>query len=189
MSVFTTILSKLGPVTKQVLGTYAPTALKMFGGPFGALAGTALSALFGTSDPAQLETAMAGISPDNVVKLKQIEADLQAKMKELGIQEEDLYLKDIQDARAMEIATRANTPAQLAWLVIGGFLLLSSFEVVAMTLWPEQWAKIPAAAAALLGTIFGYLLKAASGAETFYFGSSAGSQAKDATLAEIAKQP
>lgn len=188
MSQFTTLLSKLGPITKQVLGTYAPTALKMFGGPFGALAGNALQALFGTSDPDQLETQMAAISPDNVVKLKQIEADLQTKMRELGIEEEDLYLKDVQSARAMQIATKDVTPGRLAWLVILGFFIVSGFECVAMVFWPEQWGKIPADALNLLGIIFGFLASEAKSASAFYFGSSAGSQEKDKTLAEIAKQ-
>lgn len=188
MSVLTTLLSKFGPVAKQVLGTFAPTILKAVGGPFGALAGTALQAVFGTSEPTALDTALNAATPDQIVALKKAELDFQLQIKQLGIQEEDLTFKDIEDARAMQVAVKANTPAQLAWLVIGGFLLLSTFEVVAMTIWPEQWGKIPPAAAALLGTIFGYLLKAASGAETFYFGSSASSQAKDQTLADIAKQ-
>jgi hypothetical protein len=39
------------------------------------------------------------------------------------------------------------------------------------------------------GTIFGYLSSEAKQASAFYFGSSEGSQAKDATIATIAKQP
>jgi len=190
MSVFTTILSKLGPVTKQVLGTYAPTALKMFGGPFGAIAGTALQAVFGTSDPAQLETSMANMTPEQAVALRKVEADLQAKMRELGISEEELYLKDVADARAMEVATRDPTVGRLAWMVIGGFILLSSGVVVACFVWPERAKELLTGEAGLFfGTVFGYLMNEAKQASAFYFGSSQGSKDKDETLATIAKQP
>lgn len=186
---FTTILSKLGPVTKQVLGTYAPLALKTFGGPFGGLAGTALEAIFGTQDPTALEAKMAGATPDQIVALKKVDADLEAKMRELGIEEEDLYLKDTQDARAMQIATRALTPAVLAFILIGGFMLLSAGVITACFVYPDKATKLLAGEAGLFfGTLFGYLMNEAKQAAAFYFGSTLGSQEKDKTLAEIAKQ-
>lgn len=187
MSVITTLLSKLGPVTKSILGTYAPTILAAAGGPFGALAAAGLRAVFNTDEPGALETAMATATPDQIVALKKAENDLQVQMKQLGIQEQDLYLKDVQDARQMEIATRDRTPGRIAWLVICGFFVVSIFECVAMVAWPKQWAEIPAAALNLLGIIFGFLANEAKAASAFFFGSSAGSQEKDKTLADIAK--
>jgi len=187
MSVLTTLLSGLGSLTKQVLGTYAPTLLKAAGGPFGALAGTALQAIFGTTDPSGLETAMASMTPDQVVALKKAEFDLQAKLKELGINEEDLYLKDVQDARAMQVATKDPTVARLAWTVVGGFIAVSAAQLVGLVLYPDAVQKIPPQGWLLIGNISGYLANEAKQAAAFYFGSSAGSQAKDATLADLAK--
>jgi hypothetical protein len=61
-------------------------------------------------------------------------------------------------------------------------------EVIAMMVWPEQTAKVPAAAWGTIGLVMGYLANEAKQCSGYYFGSSSGSQAKDATLAEIAKQ-
>jgi hypothetical protein len=188
MSQLTTLLDKLGPVAKQVLGTFAPTVLKAAGGPFGALAGTALQAIFGSNDPAAIDTALVNATPDQIIALKKAEQDFQVQMRQLGIQEEDLYLKDVADARAMQVATRDPNAGRLAWLVVGGFLVIACFECVAMVAWPAQWAAIPAAALNMLGIIFGFMANEAKQASAFYFGSSAGSQAKDQILGEIAKQ-
>ena len=187
MSQLTTLLSKMGPVTKQVLGTYAPFLLKAAGGPFGVMAGTALQAIFGTSDPSQVETAMAGATPDQIVALKKANEDFQAKMRELGISEEELYLKDVEDARSMQTATKDPTVARLAWTVVGGFMVVSLAQLVGLVIYPDAVNKIPPQGWLLIGNISGYLANEAKQAAAFYFGSSAGSQAKDQTLADLAK--
>ena len=179
-----------GPVM-SIIKTVAPTIATVLGGPLAGTAVTFLTKGFGkggaASTVADIEKALAGGDPETMVKLKQIETDLQKHLADIGVTEEQLRFADIASARSMQTAVKSRTPAVLSYIVICGFLLIAGFEVVTMTLWPEQWGKMPAAAAGTLGTIVGYLLKAASGAETFWFGSSAGSQAKDTTLAEIAK--
>jgi hypothetical protein len=96
---------------------------------------------------------------------------------------------DLASARSLQVQTKDPTVRQMAWLNVGGFLAVSVFLIVAAVIWPEQVTKVPATAWATLGTVFGYLAKSASQTEAFYFGSSAGSQAKDVTIADIAKQP
>lgn len=168
----------LGSIAKQVLGTVAPTILTAIGGPFGALAGGILHAALGTGgDEKAVDTALSAASPDTLLKVKQAEADLQAKLTELGIQREQLVYSDIANARAREIAVKDMTPRNLAYLIIG-------FTGLAIAATLAGWTKVDSA---LAGTLIGYLVAECRSTLTYYFGSSQSSQAKDATLAEIAK--
>lgn len=178
-----------GKTALQVLKTVAPTLALAVGGPFGPLAAAALHAALGTTDQASAEAALVNATPDQLLALKKADQDFAIRMKELGISEEKLVFDDLASARQMQIATKDPTPARLAWLVVGGFLIFSMAQVVALIGWPDQLAKVPAAAWGTIGTILGYLAKEASQASAFYFGSSAGSQAKDATISDMAKQP
>jgi hypothetical protein len=56
-----------------------------------------------------------------------------------------------------------------------------------MMVWPDAVAKIPPQGWLLVGNISGYLANEAKQAAAFYFGSTAGSQNKDATIADMAK--
>lgn len=180
----------LGKTALQILGTVGPTILATFGGPFGALGAAALHAALGTNgDETKVDAQLANASQETLLKVKQAELDLQAKMAELGIQKEQLQFADLADARQMQIATRDPTARQLAWLVIGGFLIISFAQLIAMMGWADQVNKIPQGGWLLIGNISGYLANEAKQAAAFYFGTTAGSQAKDATIAEIAKQP
>jgi len=188
MSQLTTFLSGLGGVAKGVLGTVAPTILKAVGGPFGSLAAVALQAVFGTNDPAKVDAALATATPDQLLALRKADDDFKIQMEQLRISEEDLAFKDTADARAMQVATKDPTVGRLAWLVIGGFLLMSCGVVAALFIWPDKGKLLLTGEAGLFfGTLFGYLASEAKQASAFFFGSTAGSQAKDATIADIAK--
>jgi len=182
-------LSDIGSKALQVLKTVAPMLATAVGGPFGPLAGAAISAALGTApgDSKGAEAALLNATPDQLLALQKANQDFQVQMKQLGISEEKLTFDDLANARAMQVSTKDPTVRQLSWLNVGGFLLLTAFLIVASIVWPDQVAKVPATAWATLGTVFGYLAKSASQTEAFWFGSSSGSQAKDATLAELAK--
>jgi hypothetical protein len=178
----------------HVLATVAPTIATAVGGPFAGIAVNALEKALGLdatqsqdAKEAQINQALSTATPDQILALRKAENDFQVQLETLGIQREQLVYQDVQSARAMEVSTRDPTVARLAWLNVGGFLLVAVFLIVAAVIWPEQVSKVPATAWATLGTVFGYLAKSASQTEAFYFGSSAGSQAKDATIADIAK--
>jgi hypothetical protein len=171
----------LGDKAKQILRTVAPLLGTAIGGPFGALAGSALSAVLGTpeGDDKAAENALLTASPDALVKLKQAEMDFQVQMKQLGITEEKLTYDDIANARAREIAVKDSTPRNLAYLIV-----CFTGACIAATL--AGWTKVDSA---LAGTLIGYLVAECRSTLTYYFGSSRSSQDKDATLAAIAKQP
>lgn len=178
----------------QALATFAPTIATALGGPLAGVAVNSLEKVFGiapSSSPdakqAAIEQGLMSATPDQIIALQKAEQDFQVQMKTLGISEEKLVYDDLANARSMQTQTRDPTVRQLAWLNVGGFLLLSAFLIVAAVVWPDQVMKVSPAAWATLGTVFGYLAKSASQTEAFFFGSSAGSQAKDATLATLAK--
>lgn len=171
----------------QVLKTVAPTVAATASGPFAPLVGPLVAKIFGSNDPKAVETGLLGATPEQLVALRQADNDLQIQLRQLGISEEKLAFDDTASARAMQMATKDPTAGRLAWLVIGGFLAFAIGMATMMTLAPEKAAAIPAGAMALIGTVLGYLANEAKQAAAFYFGSSAGSQAKDQTLAEIAK--
>lgn len=171
----------------QVIKTVAPTIAATAAGPFAPLVLPLVQKIFGTTDASNVSASLASATPDQLLALKQADAQLQEQLKQLDIAEEDLPYQDTANARAMNIATKDPTAGRLAWLVIGGFLIFAIGLAALMTLSPTKAAAIPAGAMALIGTVLGYLANEAKQAAAFYFGSSAGSQAKDATLAEIAK--
>jgi hypothetical protein len=176
---------------KQVISTVAPLVGAAIGGPFGGLAGSLLGKLFGSADkPADssaVEEAVMGGNPDALLKLKQANNEFAEHMKTLQIQEEQLVYTDIASARAREIAVRDNTPKQLAWVVITGFMVVSLVQLIALVGWADQVNKIPPQGWLLIGNISGYLANEAKQAAAYYFGSSIGSKEKDSTLADIAK--
>jgi hypothetical protein len=173
----------------QVLKTVAPTIADTAAGPFAPLVDPIMRKIFGTNDSKQIETALLGATPEQLLALKQADNEHAEKLAQLGIDRDKLAFDDTASARAMQVQTRDPIVHQLAWLNVAGFLAIAAFLIVAAVVWPEQVTKVPATAWATLGTVFGYLAKSASQTEAFFFGSSAGSQAKDATIADIAKQP
>lgn len=174
-------LSEIGSKALQVLKTVAPMLATAVGGPFGPLAGAAISAALGTApgDSKAADAALLNATPDQLLALQKANQDFQIQMKQLGIAEEKLTFDDIANARAREVAVKDSTPRNLAYLIIGFTGLC-----IAATL--AGWTKVDSA---LAGTLIGYLVAESRSTLTYYFGSSQSSQNKDATIASIAKQP
>lgn len=173
---------------KSFVSTVAPTLGTALGGPLGSMAGAAIANALGVkNDPKSLNAAMLTATPDQLLALKKANDEFETKMKELGIEESKLVFDDLASARAMQVQTRDPTVGRLAWTIIGGFLLISFAQIVAAVGWADQVAKIPPQGWLLIGNVSGYLANEAKQAAAFYFGSTAGSQAKDATIADIAK--
>lgn len=170
-----------GAKALQILRTVAPTIAMAVGGPFGPLAATAISAVLGTApgDSTGAEAALLTATPDQLLALKKAEDDFQIQLKTLGIAEEKLAFDDTASARAREIAVKDNTPKILAYGVTVGFFGILGFLLYS--------GKPPGGDVIMV--MLGALGTAWTGIVAYYFGSSAGSAAKDRTISDIAKQP
>lgn len=175
----------LGDKALQVLKTVAPLLGTAIGGPFGALAGTALASVLGTAptDDKATETALLAATPDQLVALKKADNDFQVQMKQLGISEEKLSFDDTASARAREVAVKDHTPAVLAYGITVGFFAVLGYMMV------HGAPSTNGGGGEAFLIILGSLGTAWAGVISYYFGSSAGSVQKDKTLADIAKQP
>lgn len=177
----------------SVVSTLAPTLGTALGGPLGGLAGGLLAkgigAVIGKKDAAgnaapatqkEIETAILGGDPQTLLAVKQVEADLQKHMADLGVQEDQLRFQDTASARAREVAVKDATPKIIAYVVI--ILVLVAEGSMFFVGQPKGIDGV------VLGRILGTLDSALMLILGYYFGSSSGSQAKDVTLANLAKQ-
>jgi len=154
------------------LKTIAPTIATALGGPFGGLAYEAVSKVLGVSqDDAKKMLDDGKLTADQIASVQQAEIALKAKAQELGLDFEQLAVTDRKSAREMQSNTHSFIPPVLAILVTIGF-----FGIL-YGLMTEQFKTSDA-----LLLMLGSLGTAWTGVIAFYFGSSAGSQAKDAML-------
>jgi hypothetical protein len=165
-----------GSEAKIIIGAIAPTLGTALGGPFGGLAGSLLSKALGTGDDKATEAAILGQSPESLAKVKQAELDLQAKLAELGVEKEQLAYADTDSARAREETVKDSTPRNLAYGITFGF-----FGILAYLLFN---GKPPGGDVIMV--MLGALGTAWTGVIGYYFGSSAGSDNKAATIAKLA---
>lgn len=178
---------KLSSQASTILETVAETLATAVTGPFAPLADAAIHAVFGTKDAAGASAAIVGATADQLLALKKAGNDFAVQMETLGVQKEQLAYADVASARAMQTTTRDPTVDRLAWLIIGGFLVISIAQLVGLMGFAEQVSKIPPQGWLLIGNLSGYLANEAKQAAAFYFGTTASGQAKDATIADIAK--
>jgi len=177
----------LSAAAKQVLTTIAPMLATAVGGPFAGMATSVLLQKLGidpkTPDPeAAVNAALSNASQDTLLKLKAAEMDLTAKLAELGVQREQLELADVANARNLAIQTKTWTPTILSYSMLGGTLAAALAVIVGGVHIPQDQGT-----ALTFGTIFGYLFSENKAILAYWFGSSRGSQDKDATIASLAK--
>lgn len=164
---------------KKLLSGLAPTLATALLGPVGGLAVEVLGDALGISEPTQQKIKDAfqsgQLTGDQVVAVKQAEQAFLTRCKELDIDLERIHAGDRDSARRMQSETKSWIPGALAILVTVGF-----FGVLAYML---QYGKPQMGGDALL-VMLGALGTAWGAIVQFYFGSSVGSQSKDALLAE-----
>lgn len=181
------LLKDIGAGALQVLKTVAPNIAATATGPFASLTLPIFQKLFGTTDTKAIETALVSATPEQLLALKQADNSHEETMAQLSISKDKLGFDDVANARGMAVQTRDPTAARLAWLIIGGFLVTSIAQLIGLMGFADQINKIPPQGWLLIGNVSGYLANEAKQAAAFYFGSTAGSQAKDITIADIAK--
>jgi len=166
------LLKAFGPLLSSV----APTLATALGGPLAGLAVKSLSkALLGAEDFSEeaVMDAMATASPEQLAAVKKIDADFKVQMKALDIDLERISVDDRKSARDMQKETRDWIPRALAVSVTAGFFAILIYMLV---------YGLPTSGNEALLLLLGALQTAWGGIIAFYFGSSSGSQKKDAMI-------
>lgn len=154
----------------------APTLATAIGGPFGTMAyGVVAKVLNITPEDAQKTIETGKLTAEQIASVQLAEIEIKARAQELGLDFAKVEVADRKSARDMQIGTKSLIPAVLATVVTIGFF---GILIGMMT-------KTFIASDALF-LMLGSLGTAWTGIISFYFGSSAGSQAKDNLLR---KQP
>jgi hypothetical protein len=173
---FLNIIKKAAPF----LGTAVSLAVP---GPLGAMASSLLTKALGLPADAAHEdiaTAIVGMTPEQAVALKTAEETFAMQMKQIDIASIEALAKmsfdDRAGARTMYENVKGYTEPVLAYTAVGGFLTV---VILMMTL-----QNIPASAHDALMILLGALSATFKDVYGFFFGSSAGSEAKNQLLAD-----
>jgi membrane-bound ClpP family serine protease len=167
------LLKQFGPL----LGQLAPSIATALGGPLAGVAVKTLSnALFGHEDGTeqQVSEAMATATPDQLAAIKKIDADFKVQMKSLDIDLERIAAGDRDSARQMQRETKDWVPKVLAIVITLGFFGILIWMLL---------NGMPKTGTEALLMMLGALGTAWTGVVNFYYGSSAGSKAKNDLLA------
>jgi hypothetical protein len=154
----------------------APTVATALGGPLAGMAVSAISKAIGV-DPDKVEDLISSnkLTSDQIAQIKIAEIELQKQAQELGLNFEKLAVDDRKSAREMQAVTRSWVPPLLAASVtIGFFAILGGM----------MFGQMSVADNTALTMMLGSLGTAWTGIIAYYFGSSAGSQAKTDLLSK-----
>jgi hypothetical protein len=151
----------------------APTIATAMGGPLAGMAVSAISKAIGV-DESKVGDLISNnkLTADQIAQVKLAEIELQKQAQDLGLNFEELAVDDRKSAREMQVATRSWVPPLLAASVTVGF-----FSILGMMLMGKVDSNNPA-----ILMMLGSLGTAWTGIIAYYFGSSAGSQAKTEML-------
>ena len=166
------LLKQFGPLLSSV----APSIATALGGPLAGLGVKALSkALLGAEDFSEeaVMDAMATASPEQLAAVKKIDADFKVQMKSLDIDLERIAVDDRKSARTMQTETKDWIPRALAISVTLGYFGIIAYVLV---------SGLPMNGSEVLLMLLGTLSAGWTGVMAFYFGSSSGSQKKDAMI-------
>ncbi len=180
---------------RTAIAGIAPTLATMLGGPLAGTAVTALENAFGLTPgagaDAVTQVVQAGMTPDAIAAVRKADQEHAEKMRQLDIDVEQLNAAheaaiatidagDRDSARKREIAVGGYTVPALAWLIVSASLCLVVATVTGnITRDPQLAGQV--------GIVTGYLLNEAKTVLAYFFGSSASSARKDATIARQAE--
>jgi len=153
----------------------APTIATAMGGPLAGMAVSAISKAIGVDEDKVSDLIKDNkLTADQIAQVKVAEIELQKQAQELGLNFAKLEVDDRKSAREMQATTRSIVPPVLAALVTLGF-----FGILIMMLLGKVDSNNPA-----ILMMLGSLGTAWTGIIAYYFGSSAGSQAKTDLLSK-----
>lgn len=166
---------------KAILATVAPWIGTALGGPLGGMAVTAAADALGLSDKteAAIKQAISGATPEQMLALKNADQDFALKMQALNFDSVEkiaaLENADRDSARNREIQVKDRTPKILAYLVTLGFFSMLVFMLFKI---------IPTENRDILNIMLGSLSSTFTAIVAYYYGSTKGSEAKSALLAQ-----
>ena len=153
----------------------APTIATALGGPLAGMAVSAISKAVGV-EPDQVQDMIANnkLTAEQIAQVKIAEIELQKQAQELGLNFAKLEVEDRKSAREMQATTRSIVPPALAAIITIGF-----FSILIMMMLGKVDGNNPT-----ILMMLGSLSTAWTGIVAYYFGSSAGSQAKTDLLSK-----
>lgn len=162
------------------LKTLAPMVGTALAGPLGGAAASFLADKLGVSEKTVEAVSKVlndgKLTPEQIVSVKQAEIEFQKFLESNKIKLDEIAAADRASARDLLKTTRSHVPAVLTYILTFGF-----FGVLgAMFYWPEVKESTP------LMIMLGSLGTAWTGACTFWFGTTHGSQSKNDLLANSA---
>lgn len=166
---------------KGLVSSVAPMLGMALGGPLGSSAMSAVADALGLSEKteAAVKAALSGITPEQMLAVKNADNEFTLKMQELGFKSvqdlEALAVSDRDSARKREVAVLDNTPKILAYLITLGFFGMLAFML---------FSNVPQGSRDLLNILMGALASGWISVTAYYFGSSSGSQMKTTLLAQ-----
>jgi len=150
----------------------APTIATALGGPLAGLAVDAVSKAIGVDPKDVQDTINSGkLSAEQIVSIQQAELTLKTKAQEMGLDFEQLAVTDRKSARDMQMSVKSWIPPILAIGITIGFFGI---------MYGMMSGHFQSSEALMM--LIGSLGTAWTGVISFYFGSSASSQAKDQLL-------
>lgn len=178
---------------KKLVGTVAPAVATVFGTPaLGAGVAILSRAIFGTEEKSADEVATAiasgALTGEQLAAIRRADNDFRVEMERIGFdlkkleaESDQAYLRDVQDARARQVATRDPTP-QIILAVL--FLLWAGTFVAFYTL------PLPADEflRALIVRAYATIETGLTGAIAYFIGSSRGSKQSGDAVRKIAEQ-
>lgn len=178
---------------KKLVGTLAPAVASAFGTPaMGAAVAVLSNAIFGRSDASadDVVAAVAGgqLTGEQLAAIRKADNDFKIAMGQQGIDLAKLeadtdaaYLRDVQDARARQVATRDYMPQVIFFLLLAVY----AGEVALF-----YFGKMPADefVRALMTRAFSTVEIGLTSAIAFFIGSSRGSKASGDAVRRIAEQ-
>ena len=153
----------------------APTIATAMGGPLAGMAVSAISKAIGV-DPDKVGDLISNnkLTAEQIAQVKIAEIELQKQAQELGLNFAKLEVEDRKSAREMQATTRSIVPPALAAIITIGF-----FSILIMMMLGKVDGNNPT-----ILMMLGSLSTAWTGIVAYYFGSSAGSQAKTDLLSK-----
>lgn len=163
------------------IGALAPTIATAAGGPLAGMAVNAIESALGVptgssssaDGQAKITQVLGSLDPATAAAMRKADQDFQTQLKQLDIDLDKVNEQDTESARTMQAQTKSTVPGILAIALAIGFFSI----MVLMAFHP-----LPVANQGVLNTLIGAFGGSFLTIVHFYFGSSSGSQNKDATI-------